>query len=78
MWVARQASKASIQRDVYSSQGEASPVIAKGAADATSVIQPSQAYTSATAGGNLGALTSAVSNQVGMGTNRQFALRFNF
>jgi hypothetical protein len=37
-------------------------------------------YTSSAAGGNYGALTSTVSNQVGCGTNRQFplALRLNF
>jgi hypothetical protein len=49
-------------------------------ADASGVIQPGQAYTAATAGGNYGALTQTVSNTVGSGTNRQFqlALRFNF
>jgi hypothetical protein len=49
-------------------------------ADATGIIQPGQPYTSSAAGGNSGALTSTVSNQVGFGTNRQFqlALRFNF
>ena len=49
-------------------------------ADASGVIQPGQAYTPATAGGNYGALTQTVSNTVGSGTNRQFqlALRFNF
>ena len=49
-------------------------------ADATGVIQPGQAYTSSSAGGNFGALTQTVSNTVGSGTNRQFqlALRVNF
>jgi len=49
-------------------------------ADASGIIQPGQPYTSATAGGNYGALTQTVSNTVGSGTNRQFqlALRFNF
>ena len=49
-------------------------------ADASGVIQPGQAYTAATAGGNFGALTQTVSNTVGTGTNRQFqlALRFMF
>jgi hypothetical protein len=49
-------------------------------ADATGVIQPGQPYTSSAAGGNFGALTSTVSNQVGAGTNRQFqmVLRVNF
>jgi hypothetical protein len=49
-------------------------------ADATGVLQPGQAYTSGAAGGNFGALTSTVSNQVGAGTNRQFqmVLRVNF
>jgi hypothetical protein len=49
-------------------------------ADASGVIQPGQPFTSATAGGNYGALTQTVSNTVGSGTNRQFqlALRFNF
>ena len=49
-------------------------------ADATGTIQPGQPYTSAAAGGNFGALTSTVSNQVGAGTNRQFqmVMRVNF
>jgi hypothetical protein len=49
-------------------------------ADATGVIQPGLPYTSGAAGGNFGALTSTVSNQVGAGTNRQFqmVLRVNF
>jgi hypothetical protein len=49
-------------------------------ADATGAIQPGQPYTSPAAGGNFGALTSTVSNQVGAGTNRQFqmVLRVNF
>ena len=48
--------------------------------DATGILQPGQAYTQSAAGGTFGALTSTVSNQVGLGTNRQFqlALRFNF
>jgi hypothetical protein len=49
-------------------------------ADATGVVQPGQAYTAATAGGNFGALTQTVSNTVGFGTNRQlqFSLRLAF
>jgi Carboxypeptidase regulatory-like domain/TonB dependent receptor len=49
-------------------------------ADASGVVQPGQAYSLATAGGNYGALTQTVSNTVGSGTNRQLqlALRFNF
>jgi len=49
-------------------------------ADATGILQPGQAYTASSAGGNFGALTSTVSNQVGFGTNRQFqlSLRLNF
>jgi hypothetical protein len=49
-------------------------------ADATGILQPGQAYNASNAGGAFGALTSTVSNQVGMGTNRQFqlALRLNF
>lgn len=43
-------------------------------ADATGVIQPGQPYTAAASGGNYGALTQTVSNQVGAGTNRQFQL----
>jgi hypothetical protein len=48
--------------------------------DASGVIQPGQAYTAATAGGNFGALTNTVSNTVGSGTSRQFqfGLRFGF
>jgi hypothetical protein len=49
-------------------------------ADATGTLQPGQAYTTSSAGGNFGALVSTVSNQVGLGTNRQFelSLRLNF
>ena len=49
-------------------------------ADATGILQPGQAYTAAAAGGNFGALTSTVSNQVGSGTNRQFqfVMKLNF
>jgi len=49
-------------------------------ADATGGVQPGLPYTSSAAGGNFGALTSTVSNQVGAGTNRQFqmVLRVNF
>jgi Carboxypeptidase regulatory-like domain len=49
-------------------------------ADATGTLQPGQAYTASTAGGNFGAITSTVSNQIGLGTNRQFqlSLRLNF
>ncbi len=43
-------------------------------------LQPGQPFTAAAAGGNFGVLTSTVSNQIGLGTNRQiqFSLRFNF
>jgi hypothetical protein len=43
-------------------------------------LQPGQAFTSATAGGNFGTLNSTVSNQIGLGTNRQIqlSLRLNF
>lgn len=43
-------------------------------------LQPGQAFTPASAGGNFGVLNSTVSNQIGIGTNRQIqlALRFNF
>ncbi|HEY3453980.1 MAG TPA: hypothetical protein VGK64_05210, partial [Bryobacteraceae bacterium] len=43
-------------------------------------IQPSQPFTASAAGGNFGVLNSTVSNQIGLGTNRQFqlALRLNF
>lgn len=46
----------------------------------TSGIQPDVAFSPATAGGNFGVLTSTVSNQIGIGTNRQiqFSLRLNF
>ena len=49
-------------------------------ADATGLVQPGQPYTASTAGGAFGALTSTVSNQVGLGTNRQFqlSLRLSF
>ena len=47
---------------------------------ATGGLQPGQPYTVGAAGGNFGALTQTVSNQVGAGTNRQFQLvmRVNF
>lgn len=43
-------------------------------------LQPGQPFTAAAAGGNFGTLTSTVSNQIGLGTNRQIqlALRLNF
>jgi hypothetical protein len=43
-------------------------------------IQPHQAFSASTAGANFGVLTSTVSNQIGIGTNRQvqLSLRFNF
>ena len=49
-------------------------------ATGTGGLQPGQPYTPGAAGGNFGALTSTVSNQVGAGTNRQFqmVLRVNF
>ncbi|HWB87206.1 MAG TPA: TonB-dependent receptor [Bryobacteraceae bacterium] len=49
-------------------------------APGASGLQPGQAFTPATAGGNFGVLNSTVSNQIGIGTNRQLqlALRFNF
>ena len=47
---------------------------------ATTGIQPGQPFTSSLAGGNFGVLNSTVSNQIGLGTNRQFqlALRLSF
>ncbi len=49
-------------------------------ADVTGKLQPGQAYSAANAGGNFGNLTSTVSNQIGLGTNRQIqlSLRLNF
>ncbi len=46
----------------------------------TNQIQPGQAFTAASAGGGFGILSSTVSRDVGIGTNRQiqFSLRFNF
>ncbi|MBZ5585040.1 MAG: TonB-dependent receptor [Acidobacteriia bacterium] len=43
-------------------------------------LQPGQAFTASTAGGNFGVRNSTVSNQIGIGTNRQIqlALRVNF
>ena len=43
-------------------------------------LQPGQAFTTATAGGNFGVQNSTVSNQIGIGTNRQIqlSLRFSF
>ena len=53
---------------------------AGGAVPTGSSIQPGQAFSPANAGGNFGVLTSTVSNQIGIGTNRQIqlSLRFNF
>ncbi len=43
-------------------------------------LQPGQPFSGATAGGLWGALNSTVSNQIGLGTNRQIqlAIRYNF
>ncbi|HEY7305795.1 MAG TPA: TonB-dependent receptor [Bryobacteraceae bacterium] len=43
-------------------------------------IQPGQPFTASAAGGNFGVLNSTVSNQIGLGTNRQIqlVLRLNF
>jgi hypothetical protein len=43
-------------------------------------VQPGQPFSASTAGGNFGVLTSTVSNQIGIGTNRQIqlSLRLNF
>jgi hypothetical protein len=61
---------------VFATPGGSTPRLA----DATGIVQPGQPYTSSTAGGNFGALTSTVSNLVGLGTNRQFqlSLRLSF
>lgn len=46
----------------------------------SSGLQPGVAFAPGTAGGNFGVLTSTVSNQIGIGTNRQvqLSLRLNF
>jgi hypothetical protein len=43
-------------------------------------LQPGSPFSASTAGGNFGVLNSTVSNQVGLGTNRQLqlSLRLNF
>jgi hypothetical protein len=43
-------------------------------------LQPGQPFSASTMGANFGALTSTVSNQIGLGTNRQIqlSLRLNF
>ncbi len=43
-------------------------------------LQPGQPYTNSAAGGNFGTENATVSNQIGLGTNRQIqlSLRFNF
>lgn len=50
------------------------------AANLKNKLQPDQAFSPATAGALWGALNSTVSNQIGLGTNRQLqlSLRFNF
>jgi hypothetical protein len=42
--------------------------------------QPGQPFNASSAGGNFGVLNSTVSNQIGLGTNRQLqlALRLSF
>lgn len=47
---------------------------------ASNTLQPAQAFTAGAAGGNFGVLNSTVSNQIGLGTNRQIqlSLRINF
>ena len=46
----------------------------------SSGLQPGQPFSASTAGGNFGVLNSTVSNQIGIGTNRQIqlSLRINF
>jgi hypothetical protein len=46
----------------------------------TNQLQPGQAFTAGSAGGGFGVLNQTVSNQIGLGTNRQmqFALRLTF
>lgn len=46
----------------------------------TNKLQPGQAFSASSAGGNFGVMTSTVSNQIGQGTNRQIqlALRLSF
>ena len=46
----------------------------------SSGLQPGQPFSASTAGGNFGVLNSTVSNQIGIGTNRQvqLSLRINF
>jgi hypothetical protein len=53
---------------------------AGGIVPASSTIQPAQPFSTGTAGGNFGVATSTVSNQIGLGTNRQvqLSLRLNF
>ena len=53
---------------------------AGGAVPLKTSVQPGQAFSPASAGGNFGVLTSTVSNQIGIGTNRQIqlSLRLNF
>ncbi len=65
-----------LNKAVFAVPGGGTPRLA----DATGTLQPGQAYTTSSAGGAFGALTSTVSNQVGLGTNRQFelSLRLNF
>ena len=47
---------------------------------AGNTVQPGQAFSTASAGGNFGVMTSTVSNQIGLGANRQIqlSLRLNF
>ena len=53
---------------------------AGGVVPAKTSVQPGQAFSAASAGGNFGVLTSTVSNQIGIGTNRQIqlSLRLSF
>jgi hypothetical protein len=65
-----------LNKAVFATPGGSTPRLA----DATGILQPGQPYTTSAAGGNFGALTSTVSNIVGLGTNRQFqlSLRLNY
>ncbi len=49
-------------------------------ANYNNTLQPGQAFSPSTAGGLFGAMNSTVSNQIGLGTNRQIqlSLRYNF
>ena len=64
----------------FRAPGAGTPTITNALGTGPNQLQPGQTLTAAAAGGNFGVLNSTVSNQIGLGTNRQIqvSLRFNY